>query len=90
MFLKILTSPVWCLVLTSIIMLVSVYCTTKTGDSRWVSRAGAMVTLAGLLLTTRSLLRHSVSESLLSRTVIDGGSFDPNKENEQELACTDQ
>lgn len=84
MLIRILTSPVVSLFWTSIVLLVSVNCATKTGESSWVSRAGAMVTLAGLLLTTRSLLRYRVDESFLSRTVIDGGTAgDPDEKRQQ-------
>ena len=47
------------------------------GDWSWFGRSGSIVTVIGVLLTARPLIRLGCDDWLKSESVISGGSFDP-------------
>lgn len=48
-----------------------------TGAWHWFGRSGAIVTIAGVILSVRPLIRMGFSEWFRSLTIIDGGHFEP-------------
>lgn len=47
------------------------------GDWSWFGRSGSIVTVIGVLLTARPLIRLGFDEWFRSESVISGGSFEP-------------
>lgn len=60
---KHVTRPVVALVASAVVFSMSLIKSGLSGDSGWVASSGAVITLFGLLLTTRSLLRHESAEN---------------------------
>ena len=58
MLVNLLTKPLVAFCLSFLIFSVSCAKAIHSKDPGWVASAGAMITLFGILLTTRSLLRH--------------------------------
>lgn len=46
----------------------------------WLGRSGAILTIAGVLLTFRPLVRMGLAKWLRSQSIIDGGHFVPTEE----------
>ena len=59
---KTLTRPVVALCLSILVLLISCVKAVISEDPGWFASAGAMITLFGILLTTRSLLRFKSAE----------------------------
>lgn len=69
-FVKLITSPLFSLLWTTIVMTISIFFALNWNDPGLVASAGALITLAGILQTTRSLLVHGFSETVESRVNI--------------------
>ena len=59
---KIITSHWFSLLWTALVMLVSILISVYSQDAMYVARAGALVTLAGIFMTTRRLLVSSAEQ----------------------------
>ncbi len=59
---KIITSHWFSLLWTAVVMFTSIFVSFYTQDAMHVARAGALVTLAGIFMTTRRLLVNSAEK----------------------------
>lgn len=82
---KIITSHWFSILWTSFVMLTSIVASIYTRDPMYVARAGALVTLAGIFMTTRRLLvSSSKKQSICGKKCSDIPS-DENAEEEEHL-----
>ena len=78
------TKPFISFVWVSLVFAGSLYLTVTRDEPLWISRSGGMITLAGLLLTTRKLILYEFEELVKSQTEIDGRIYgDPEEEKKQ-------
>lgn len=69
---KIITSHWFSLLWTTLVMLTSIVASFYTQDPMYVARAGALVTLAGIFMTTRRLLvSSSEKQSIIGKHTSD-------------------
>jgi hypothetical protein len=86
-----LLSNVWLLVgVAVLVVVISVLESYTTGKWHWFGRSGAIITMAGVILNMRPLVRMGLTEWLRSQQVIDGGHFDPTPEEIEEERQTTQ
>lgn len=90
-FVNMMTSPSFCLILSSFMLILFVAYARCTHNPNDIQRAGGIISMLGLFPVTRSLLRKGVSETYLSLIGIDGGEYgDLNKEKLQEQKKTEE
>lgn len=65
---------------SALIVLASAAASLWSNQWHWFGRSGAILTIAGVLLTFRPLVRMGLDEWLRSQSIIDGGSFVPTEE----------
>ena len=69
---KIVTSHWFSLLWTTFVMLVSIVISIYTKEPMYVARAGALVTLAGIFMTTRRILvSSSEKQSIIGRQIME-------------------
>lgn len=81
---KVLANTRLLLVIAISIVVKSVWIGFNEGDWSWFGRSGSVVTVIGVLLTARPLIRLGFDEWFRSESVINGGSFDPSAEEIEE------
>jgi hypothetical protein len=80
-----LFSNIWLLIgVAALAVVASVLASHITGKWHWFGRSGAIVTMAGVILSVRPLVRMGFAEWLRSQRVIDGGHFVPTPEEIEE------
>lgn len=80
-----LLSNVWLLVgVAALVVVISVLESYITGKWHWFGRSGAIITMAGVILNMRPLVRMGLAEWLRSQQVIDGGHFEHTAEEIEE------
>lgn len=78
-------SNIWLLVgLASIVLVASALVSYLTCQWHWFGRSGAIVTMVGVLLSVRPLVRMGLTEWLRSQSVINGGHAEPTPEEREE------
>lgn len=78
-------SNIWLLFgLAAVVLVVSTVASYLTCKWHWFGRSGAIVTVAGVLLSVRPLVRMGLTEWVRSQSVIDGGQDPPTPEEVEE------
>lgn len=78
-------SNIWLLVgLASVVLVASTLVSYFTCQWHWFGRSGAIVTMVGVLLSVRPLVRMGFTEWLRSQSVINGGHAAPTPQEREE------
>ena len=76
---------IWLLIsIAALAVIASVLVSSFTGKWHWFGRSGAIVTMVGVILSVRPLVRMGFAEWLRSQGVINGGQFEPTPEEIEE------
>jgi hypothetical protein len=74
---KVLANIYLLLIISMGVVVSSILTGLDRGDWSWFGRSGSIVTVIGVLLTARPLIRLGFDEWFRSESVISGGSFEP-------------
>jgi len=62
------------------VVVISLAASAHTGQWHWFGRAGSVMTICGVILTIRPIIRLGLKEWIRVEHTIDGGSFEPTAE----------
>ncbi|MFL1478260.1 hypothetical protein [Pseudomonas grimontii] len=74
---RIFSNVIFLIISSVLFVLASIALSAWSHHWHWFGRSGAILTIAGVLLTFRPLIRMGLTEWLLSQSIINGGNLTP-------------